>query len=205
MPWTREFIAESERSPDHTHVLLVTTGSVASIKAPLIVKELLRYRNVRVEVVSTKSSLTFFDAKDVEEAGSRVWTDDDEWSESYKIGDPILHIELRRWADIVLIAPCSANTLAKIAGGFCDNLVTSLLRALSPTTPTYIFPAMNTLMYEHPLTAEHLRVVRDVIRYNVVGPIGKNLACGDAGLGAMTEWRDIVRIVVEKYQLQLIT
>lgn len=205
MPWTREFIAESERSPDHTHVLLVTTGSVASIKAPLIVKELLRYRNVRVEVVSTKSSLTFFDAKDVEEAGSRVWTDDDEWSEPYKIGDPILHIELRRWADIVLIAPCSANTLAKIAGGFCDNLVTSLLRALSPTTPTYIFPAMNTLMYEHPLTAEHLRVVRDVIRYNVVGPIGKNLACGDAGLGAMTEWRDIVRIVVEKYQLQLIT
>ncbi|KAI6014840.1 flavoprotein [Pisolithus microcarpus] len=205
MPWTREFIAESERSPDHTHVLLVTTGSVASIKAPLIVKELLRYRNVRVEVVSTKSSLTFFDAKDVEEAGSRVWTDDDEWSEPYKIGDPILHIELRRWADIVLVAPCSANTLAKIAGGFCDNLVTSLLRALSPTTPTYIFPAMNTLMYEHPLTAEHLRVVRDVVRYNVVGPIGKNLACGDAGLGAMTEWRDIVSIVVEKYQLQQIT
>ncbi|KIK24517.1 hypothetical protein PISMIDRAFT_401734 [Pisolithus microcarpus 441] len=205
MPWTREFIAESERSPDHTHVLLVTTGSVASIKAPHIVKELLRYRNVRVEVVSTKSSLTFFDAKDVEEAGSRVWTDDDEWSEPYKIGDPILHIELRRWADIVLVAPCSANTLAKIAGGFCDNLVTSLLRALSPTTPTYIFPAMNTLMYEHPLTAEHLRVVRDVVRYNVVGPIGKNLACGDAGLGAMTEWRDIVSIVVEKYQLQQIT
>ncbi|KAI5986127.1 flavoprotein [Pisolithus albus] len=204
MPWTREFIAESERSADHTHVLLVTTGSVASIKAPLIVKELLRYRNVEVEVVSTKSSLAFFDAKDVEEAGSRVWTDDDEWSDSYKIGDPILHIELRRWADIVLVAPCSANTLAKIAGGFCDNLVTSLLRALSPTTPTYIFPAMNTFMYEHPLTAEHLRVVRDVVRYNVVGPIGKNLACGDAGLGAMTEWRDIVRIVVEKYQLQLI-
>ncbi|KAI6044827.1 flavoprotein [Pisolithus marmoratus] len=205
MPRTREFVAESERSPDCTHVLLVTTGSVASIKAPLIVKELLRYRNVRVEVVSTKSSLTFFDAKDVEEAGSRVWTDDDEWSGSYKIGDPILHIELRRWADIVLVAPCSANTLAKIAGGFCDNLVTSLLRALSPTTPTYIFPAMNTLMYEHPLTAEHLRVVRDVVRYNVVGPIGKNLACGDAGLGAMTEWRDIVNIVVEKYQLQLNT
>ncbi|KAI6114014.1 flavoprotein [Pisolithus sp. B1] len=204
MPWTREFVAQSERSPDHTHVLLVTTGSVASIKAPLIVKELLRYRNIKVEVVSTKSSLTFFDAKDVEEAGSRVWTDDDEWSDSYKIGDPILHIELRRWADIVLVAPCSANTLAKIAGGLCDNLVTSLLRALSPTTPTYVFPAMNTLMYEHPLTAEHLRVVRDVVRYNVVGPIGKNLACGDAGLGAMTEWRDIVKIVVEKYQLQLI-
>jgi hypothetical protein len=58
---------------------------------------------------------------------------------------------------------------------------TSLLRALAPTTPTYVFPAMNTLMYNHPLTSEHLRVVKDVIGYHVVGPIGKALACGDVG------------------------
>lgn len=62
-----------------------------------------------------------------------------------------------------------------------NNPKTSLLRALSPTTPTYIFPAMNTLMYEHPLTAEHLRIVREVVGYEVVGPIGKTLACGDVG------------------------
>lgn len=55
------------------------------------------------------------------------------------------------------------------------------MRALSPTTPTYIFPAMNTLMYEHPLTAEHLRVVKEVVQYNIVGPITKNLACKDVG------------------------
>jgi phosphopantothenoylcysteine decarboxylase len=76
---------------------------------------------------------------------------------------------------------------------------------------------MNTLMYEHPLTSEHLRIVRDVVCYEVVGPIGKGLACGDvgmcqdltelsnadfsAGLGAMTEWRDIVKIVVDKCKL----
>ena len=80
---------------------------------------------------------------------------------------------------------------------------------------------MNTLMYEHPLTNEHLRIIRDIIGYQVVGPIGKTLACGDvgkymdqtsrkcvtervsfvAGLGAMTEWRDIVHIVVEKFSL----
>lgn len=76
-----------------------------------------------------------------------------------------------------------------------------MLRALAPTTPTYVFPAMNTLMYEHPLTAEHLRVVRDVLHYEVVGPIGKNLACGDIGLGAMTEWKDIVAIVARKFNL----
>ncbi|KAG2107932.1 flavoprotein [Suillus discolor] len=176
----RQFIAETERLPDHAHVLLITTGSVASIKAPLIVSALLQYQNVRVEVVATKESLAFYDPADVVNAGARVWTDEDEWSGSYKIGDPILHIELRRWADIVL---------------------TSLLRALAPTTPTYVFPAMNTLMYEHPLTAEHLHVVRDVVRYQVVGPIGKNLACGDVGLGAMTEWRDIVEIVVDQMKL----
>lgn len=61
------------------------------------------------------------------------------------------------------------------------NPKTSLVRALSPTTPTYVFPAMNTLMYEHPLTAEHLRIVREVVGYEVVGPIGKTLACGDVG------------------------
>ncbi|KAF8627370.1 hypothetical protein AX17_006185 [Amanita inopinata Kibby_2008] len=199
------FVAESERSPGHTHVLLITTGSVASIKAPLIVKELLSYDHVKVEVIATRPSLTFYTKEDVKRAGSRVWTDEDEWTDSFKIGDPILHIELRRWADVVLVAPCSANTLSKIAHGLCDNLATSLLRALTPTTPTFIFPAMNTLMYEHPLTAEHFSVVRDTIRYQVVGPIGKNLACGDVGLGAMTEWLDIVKIVVDKFGLQRTT
>jgi len=62
---------------------------------------------------------------------------------------------------------------------------------------------MNTLMYEHPLTDRHLCVIRDVIGYNIVGPIGKALACGDIGLGAMTEWRDIVNIVVEKFNLRI--
>lgn len=56
------------------------------------------------------------------------------------------------------------------------------MRALAPTTPTYVFPAMNTLMYEHPFTAIHIATVRDVLKYNVVGPIGKMLACGDIGM-----------------------
>lgn len=197
------FVAQDHRVDGYVHILLITTGSVASVKAPLIVKELLKYDKVKVQVASTSPSLAFFKREDIEDGDTRVWTDKDEWPMSFKIGDPILHIELRRWADVVLVAPCSANTLSKIANGSCDNLVTSLMRALAPTTPTYIFPAMNTLMYDHPLTAEHLRIVRDVVKYTVVGPIGKGLACGDVGLGAMTEWRDIVRIVVEKFQLNL--
>lgn len=95
-------------------------------------------------MVATKESLAFYDSADVVKAGGRVWTDEDEWSVStckfqmqfgrfnepcqgsYKIGDPILHIELRRWADIVLVAPCSANSLSKIAHGLCDNLAVCL-------------------------------------------------------------------------------
>ncbi|KAF9651638.1 flavoprotein [Thelephora ganbajun] len=196
------FVADQNRIEGSAHVLLVVTGSVASIKVPLIIQELLSYNNVKIQVVATKPSLTFFNAKKTRETGTNVWVDEDEWDPNYKIGDPILHIELRRWADIVLIAPCSANTLSKIAHGTCDNLATSLLRALAPTTPTYVFPAMNTLMYDHPLTSEHLRVVKEVIGYHVVGPVGKALACGDIGLGAMTEWKDIVQIVVDRFSLR---
>jgi len=110
---------------------------------------LTQYSNVKIQVVSTKPSLAFFNAAHIEDAGVRVWTDDDEWSVrrlathrasppthshpqgTYTIGDPILHIELRRWADIVLVAPCSANTLAKIAAGLCDNLVVCALVVLN--------------------------------------------------------------------------
>ncbi|WFD02395.1 phosphopantothenoylcysteine decarboxylase [Malassezia obtusa] len=132
----------------------------------------------------------------------RLWTDDEEWGAWRTLGDPVLHIELRRWADIVLVAPCSANTLAKLANGLCDNVVTSFLRALSPDTPTWLFPAMNTLMYLHPLTEKHLAVVRNELGYEVYGPIEKRLACGDLGIGAMLEWTSIVARLVEQYQLQ---
>ena len=78
---------------------------------------------------------------------------------------------------------------------------TSLLRALAPTTPTFVYPAMNTLMYEHPLTAQHIRTIQETIGYHVVGPVSKGLACGDVGVGAMVEWREIVAAVVERFHL----
>ena len=61
---------------------------------------------------------------------------------------------------------------------------------------------MNTLMYEHPLTAQHLRIIREVIGYEVVGPISKGLACGDVGIGAMVDWQDIVQSVVTNFALK---
>ncbi|GAA5973369.1 hypothetical protein JCM11641_003096 [Rhodosporidiobolus odoratus] len=187
------------------HVLLACSGSVASIKAPLIVAELLKHDKVDVQVVATKSAAHFFDVDTLEkthEGEVRVWNNADEWAGWQRIGDPVLHIELRRWADVVLVAPCSANTLAKITHGICDNILTSFLRALPTFVPVYLFPAMNTHMYAHPLTAKQLQMVQEELGYKVFGPIGKKLACGDMGLGAMYEWSDIVKLVVEEYGLQ---
>ncbi|KAJ9126573.1 hypothetical protein QFC24_001601 [Naganishia onofrii] len=181
----RMFIASERRRQGAYHVLLLSTGSVASIKIPLIVQALLADPEQRfeVQVAATNTSLTFYDGKSVEEVShgkSQVWTDQDEWGFWKEKGDPILHIELRRWADIVLVVPCSANTLGKIANGLCDNVVTSVLRALNPVTPTYLFPAMNTFMYTHPITAKQLKVVTEELGYKVIGPQGsKGLACGD--------------------------
>src|SRR5436189_194001 len=76
---------------------------------------------------------------------------------SWRRDDPVLHIELRRWADLFLIAPLDANTLAKLASGLADNCLTCVWRAWHPARPVVLAPAMNTLMWEHPLTRQHLR------------------------------------------------
>lgn len=63
------------------------------------------------------------------------------------MGDPVLHIELRRWADVLVLAPLSANTMAKVAHGLCDNLLTSVVRAWDYAKPMIVAPAMNTYMW----------------------------------------------------------
>ncbi|OWZ60172.1 phosphopantothenoylcysteine decarboxylase [Cryptococcus neoformans c45] len=214
---SRPFVSSHHRPADDVddgifRVVLITSGSVASIKAPDIVGALVKSPNIDVQVVATKASTYFYSQEDVDNSvrsalnlpdgqtgehfGVRVWTDEDEWSDWKQVGEPILHIELRRWADLVVIAPCSADLLAKIAGGICDSLATSLLRALGPSTPVIVCPAMNTYMYQHRLTTRHLAVVQEDLEYLVSGPQGAGrLACGDDGPGKMTDWRDIVSLI----------
>jgi len=102
----------------------------------------------------------------------------------------VVHIELRRWADALVIAPLSANTLAKLAHGLCDNLLTCVVRAWDPARPLLVAPAMNTLMWDNPLTEEHLLALRRR-RVRVIPPVSKVLACGDEGHGALAAVRDI--------------
>ena len=113
-------------------VLLALTGSVASVKAEALVRLLLAFAEVRV--VASAHSLHFFDLPHLRTLVP-VYLDEDEWK-TYSRGDPVLHIELRKWADCLLIAPLSANSLAEIALGLCPNLVVRHLPHLTTPAPT---------------------------------------------------------------------
>lgn len=113
-----------------------------------------------------------------------------------QVGDPVLHIELRRWADALVLAPLSANSLAKCAHGLADNLVTCVFRAWDFSSPVLVAPAMNTFMWESPFTEKQLGVLRE-LGARVVPTVVKELACGDVGDGAMAEYTTIASAVVE--------
>ncbi len=201
------------------NVLLGVTGSVAALRTPDLYRELTRLGH-RVKVVATQAALYFFDPVELDpsHAGRNpevVILDEDEWpgraaGRRYRRDDPVLHIELRRWADLLVIAPLDANTLAKLAHGLADNCLTCVWRAWDTTRPVVLAPAMNTLMWEHRLTARHLRqlaadaadapapadldldglidwINEHAARLRVAPPQSKRLACGDVGIGAMAD------------------
>jgi phosphopantothenoylcysteine decarboxylase len=203
------------------NVLLGSTGSVAAVRVPALVDALAAAGHA-VRVVATTAATYFFDPAPLRASGSLV-LDEDEWpgradGERYRRGDAVAHIELRKWAELFLVAPLDANTLAKLAVGLCDNCLTCVWRAWDTARPVVLAPAMNTLMWQHPFTRRHLRALAadagaghipahladDLLiqqindrspTLRVVGPITKTLACGDTGVGAMAEVPDVVAAV----------
>ncbi|KAL5580112.1 hypothetical protein UlMin_012554 [Ulmus minor] len=185
--------------PRKPRILLAGSESVAAIKFRNLCHSFDEWAEVRA--VATRVSLHFIDRaslpKDV-----ILYTDEDEWTSWNKIGDNMLHIELRRWANIMVIAPLSANTLGKIAGGLCDNLLTCIVRAWDYNKPVFVAPAMNTFMWNNPFTEQHLITI-DELGISLIPPITKRLACGDFGNGAMVETSLIystVRLFVESWK-----
>jgi phosphopantothenoylcysteine decarboxylase len=196
------------------NVLLGATGSVAAVRVPALAAALAADGH-DVKVVATDAAGYFFDPADPALAG-RLYRDADEWpGERYSRGDAVLHVELRKWADLFLVAPLDANTLAKLAVGLCDNCLTCVWRAWDFARPVVLAPAMNTLMWQHPFTRRHLRSIAadagaghipahladDALiqqindrspTLRVASPVTKQLACGDTGIGAMAEVSDVV-------------
>ncbi|KAJ8452799.1 hypothetical protein Cgig2_014562 [Carnegiea gigantea] len=169
--------------PRRPRILLAASGSVAAIKFGNLCRCFSEWAEVKA--VATKSALHFIDKMTIP-SDVVLYTDEDEWTSWKKIGDSVLHIELRRWADIMVIAPLSANTLGKIAGGLCDNLLTCVVRAWDYSKPLFVAPAMNTFMWSNPFTEKHL-VSIDELGITLIPPVTKRLACGDYGNGAMAE------------------
>jgi phosphopantothenoylcysteine decarboxylase len=173
------------------NILHGLTGSVAATLYPKIndnYNRLKRESNYNHIYVCTESSRKI---TDLSRANARF--DEDEWA-LYKHIQQVLHIELVKWADVFIIAPCSANTLAKLANGICDNLLTCVARAWDFNKKIIIAPSMNTLMYTHPATKNHLDTLSKW-GYIIVPPIEKKLYCGDVGIGAMAHIDDIIKII----------
>jgi len=185
------------------HVLLACTGSVATIKLKKLVTQVKeKLKKVIIKIVLTKSSEFFLSQEDFDFFQSidvDVLKDDNEWKDWKKVGDSILHIELVKWADVLIIAPLDANTMAKLANGICNNLLTCVCRAWDFQKPLLYAPAMNTNMWNHPITNLHVGALNSW-GYRIINPVSKLLACGDKGMGAMAEVEQIVNSL-EQYLL----
>jgi len=209
-------------------VVLGVTGSVAAIRTPALYAAFLEHGH-EVRVVATEFSLYFFDPHSLSSRATTtgdcgtaclLYRDRDEWPGArYERGDPVLHIEFRNWADLLVVAPLDANTLAKFSIGLSDNFLTCLFRAWDFARPVILAPAMNTLMWQSPVTARHLgQLLLDHGRLStlpegwnletapdhfarhtpgiiLVPPQSKRLACGDVGMGAMAEVATIAEVV----------
>jgi phosphopantothenoylcysteine decarboxylase len=183
------------------NIVLGLTGSVATIVAPKLIAALSELGTVYP--VATKCGLRFLD-RAPHPIPCQIYKDEDEWDAWDKIGDPVLHIELRNKADVFVIAPLTANTLSKMANGISNNLLTCIFRALKRPANIVVAPAMNTEMWNDQTTHNHLneldRRYNPVVgppQFRVVPPVMKTLACGDTGIGAMAEIEDIVKAVKE--------
>jgi len=185
---------------EKTKVLLGATGSVASIKIPDIISGLnIKFNgNAEIRFVPTQNALHFLPQVDEieDKLGAKIYRDENEWSSWSKRGDPVLHIELRKWADVLILAPLDANTLAKLSNGICDNLLTSVCRAWDFKKPIIFAPAMNTFMWEHPITSTQINTLK-TWGYHEIPPIEKVLMCKDVGKGAMAEPDTIVNVVCD--------
>jgi phosphopantothenoylcysteine decarboxylase/phosphopantothenate--cysteine ligase len=166
------------------HILLGVTGGIAAYKSPDLVRRL-RERGAEVQVVMTRGAREFVTPTTFQAVSGRT-VRSDLWDAAAEAA--MGHIELARWADAVLIAPASADFLARLAAGFADDLLTTL--CLATAAPIAVAPAMNHLMWSHAATRANIATLaaRGV---QVYGPGEGDQACGEEGVGRMLEPLDL--------------
>jgi phosphopantothenoylcysteine decarboxylase / phosphopantothenate---cysteine ligase len=167
------------------HILLGVTGSIAAYKAADLASKLTQ-AGAQVDVILTGAGEKFITPLTFQSVtGRKAFTDKDLWGDEAHV----MHISLGKTADLLVIAPCTASTLAKLAHGIADNLLT--VTALAATCPILIAPAMDGGMFDHPATQENLNTLlsRGCL---VAGPAAGHLASGMTGVGRMLEPMELV-------------
>lgn len=180
------------------NILLCVTGGIAAYKAAELVR-LLKTSNAFVKVLMTKSAQEFITPLTMQAlSGEKVHTDLLSTEAEAAMG----HIELAKWCDLIVIAPCSANSLSKIAEGRGDDLLSAV--CLATESEIFIAPAMNQAMWKDKRTQKNLsKSIKAGL--NVIGPASGEQACGDVGDGRMTEPADIVSEVEKTLEKGLLT
>jgi len=174
-------------------VLLGVTGGIAAYKVAELVRRL-REQGAEVQVVMTRGAREFITPLTFQAlSGKPVRT------EIFSAGDEAAmgHIELARWADCVLIAPASANFIARLAAGLADDLLSTL--CLASAAPIAIAPAMNQQMWNNPATCANVRVLKER-GMNIFGPASGDQACGETGPGRMLEPGQLVEALAEFFK-----
>jgi phosphopantothenoylcysteine decarboxylase/phosphopantothenate--cysteine ligase len=187
-------VSDAEPPPDLTakRVLLVISGGIAAYKALELIR-LLRKSGASVRAVLTKAGAEFVTALSVGAlTEDKVYTDLWSLTDEAEMG----HIRLSREADLIVIAPASADLLAKMAAGLADDLASTML--LAADKPILIAPAMNVRMWEHPATVANIATLesRGVVK---VGPAPGPMACGEFGMGRMAEPAEVLAAVARHF------
>lgn len=176
----------------HKNIILAVTGGIAAYKSAILVRRL-KDAGFNVRVVMTDGAKAFITPLTFQAlSGNPVHTDLLNPEAEAGMG----HIELARWADLVLVAPASCDTLAKFAAGLADDLLSTLY--LATKAPVWVAPAMNQQMWAAKATQRNLAtLIEDGV--HVIMPDAGSQACGDVGLGRMPEPEDIARQVTEYF------
>lgn len=176
------------------NILLGITGGIAAYKTPDLVRKLTAL-GANVRVVITASAAEFVSTLSLQAVSGHPV--------HHHLLDPAAeaamgHIELAKWADVLLIAPATANTLAKLAHGIADDLLSTLY--LATTADIYVAPAMNQQMWKAPATQNNLHMLK-AHGVKMIGPAEGEQACGDVGAGRMVEPVDIASLLNEQHAL----
>jgi phosphopantothenoylcysteine decarboxylase / phosphopantothenate---cysteine ligase len=174
-------------------ILLCVTGGIAVYKAVALTSKLVQ-NGAEVKVVLSESAAKFVTPLTFQAISrNEVYTDTFDEKNPRKIA----HIDLADWADLIIVAPATANTIAKMACGMADNMITTTL--LAATCPVWIAPAMNVHMYNHPAVIKNIAVLNEY-GYKFIEPSEGYLACGYVGKGRLEEPEKIVSLIEKFFQ-----